>query len=98
MGLGYALTEEMKFDDRGRLLNPSFRSYHILRADEMPELETIFVETFEPTGPFGAKAVGEIAINGPAPAIANAVYHALAVRIRSLPLTPEKVLQALEKK
>lgn len=95
MGLGYALTEEMEFDNAGRLLNPSYRRYHILRADEMPQLETVLVQTFEPTGPYGAKAVGEIAINGPAPAIANAVYHALGVRIRAIPITPEKILRAL---
>ncbi|MCR4404402.1 MAG: molybdopterin-dependent oxidoreductase [Candidatus Acetothermia bacterium] len=94
-GLGYALFEEMAFDGEGRLLNPSYRHYPILRADQMPRLETVLVQTFEPSGPYGAKAVGEIAINGPAPAIANAVYHALGVRIRSLPITPAKVLKAL---
>ncbi|MGQ9601833.1 MAG: molybdopterin-dependent oxidoreductase [Candidatus Bipolaricaulia bacterium] len=97
MGLGFALTEGMEFDEQGRLLNPSFRAYHILRADELPELETVLLESYEPRGPFGAKAIGEVAINGPAPAIANALFHATGVRIRSLPITPEKVLQALGK-
>lgn len=97
MGLGYALSEELKIDDRGRVINPSFRDYHIFKANEMPQLETVLVQTYEPCGPYGAKAIGEIAINGPAPAIANAVFHALGIRIRTLPITPQKVLQALEK-
>jgi putative selenate reductase molybdopterin-binding subunit len=97
MGLGFALTEELEFDSEGRLLNPSYRDYHILRADEMPELETVLIEGYEPRGPFGAKAIGEVAINGPAPAVANALFHATGVRIRSLPITPEKVLRALGK-
>jgi len=95
MGLGFALTEEMEFDEQGRLLNPSFRDYHIPRADELPRLETVLIEGYEPRGPFGAKAIGEVAVNGPAPAVANALFHALGIRLRSLPFTPERVLRAL---
>ena len=76
--------------------SPHFRDYTIATPD-VPELVTILVPTHEPTGPFGAKAIAEIPINGPAPAIANAVFHATGVRIRELPLTPERVLRALGK-
>jgi CO/xanthine dehydrogenase Mo-binding subunit len=95
-GLGYALTEEIVIGDGGRVLNPSFMDYKIFCADDMPRLTTILVEEEEPTGPFGAKSVAEIAINGPAPAISNAVHDALGIRLRSLPMTAEKVLAALD--
>jgi putative selenate reductase molybdopterin-binding subunit len=62
----------------------------------VPEIVTVLVPTLEPTGPFGAKAIAEIPINGPAPAVANAVANAVGVRIRELPLTPDRVLAALE--
>ena len=95
MGLGYALTEQYQFDDRGRMLNPRFLDYKILSAADMPPIEVILVESFEPTGPFGAKSVSEIPANGPAPAIANAICHAVGVRLRRVPFTPERVLEAL---
>jgi len=95
MGLGYALSEEYQFDDRGRLMNPRFLDYKILSASDMPEIKVILVPTFEPTGPFGAKSVSEIPTNGPAPAIGNAIFHALGVRLREVPFTPERVLKAL---
>jgi putative selenate reductase molybdopterin-binding subunit len=94
--LGYALYERMPFDAQGRMQFRSFRDYTIAAATDAPELTTILVPTHEPTGPFGAKAIAEIPINGPAPAIANAVAHATGVRIREIPLTPERVLTALE--
>jgi putative selenate reductase molybdopterin-binding subunit len=94
-GLSYALWEEYRYDETGRLTNPRFWDYKIFTARDIPELQTILVESVEPTGPFGAKSVGEVAINGPAPAIANAVYDAVGVRIRDLPITPEKVWRAL---
>ncbi|HEX6508407.1 MAG TPA: molybdopterin cofactor-binding domain-containing protein, partial [Chloroflexota bacterium] len=97
-GLGYALTEEIKIGPDGRVLNPTFMDYKIFCSDDMPRLTTILVEAEEPTGPFGAKSVAEIAINGPAPAISNAIYDAIGVRLRSLPMTPEKVLAALDVK
>jgi putative selenate reductase molybdopterin-binding subunit len=95
-GLGYALTEEIKIGPEGRVLNPTFMDYKIFCSDDMPKLTTILVEAEEPTGPFGAKSVAEIAINGPAPAISNAIYDAIGVRLHSLPMTPEKVLAALD--
>jgi putative selenate reductase molybdopterin-binding subunit len=97
-GLGYALTEEMLLDDHGRMLNPNFLDYKILSAKDMPKLTTILVETNEPLGPYGAKSIGEIAINGPAPAIANALYQAIGIRFRKLPIRAEDVLRALHEK
>jgi putative selenate reductase molybdopterin-binding subunit len=93
--LGYAVSEEMVQDAAGRVVNPRFGDYRIFTADEMPELRTIFVETFEPTHPFGVKAVAEIPLDGVAPAVVNAVYDATGVLIPNLPLTPEKVWRAL---
>jgi putative selenate reductase molybdopterin-binding subunit len=93
--IGYGLYERMPFDANGRMAFRSFRDYTIANASDVPELTTIFVPTHEPTGPFGAKAVAEIPINGPAPAIANAVFHATGLRLRALPLTPDRVWAAL---
>jgi len=97
-GLGFTLFEEMKFDENGRLLNPNFADYKIFNAADMPRLETILVQTHEPSGPYGAKSVAEVPINCPAPAIANAIFDAVGVRINDLPITPEKVLTALRAK
>ncbi len=94
--LGYGHCEEMAYDDKGRMVNPAFGPYKIYRADEMPELGVILVQTVEPSGPFGAKAVAEIPKDGVAPALANAVYNATGVRIRRIPLTPERVWTALQ--
>lgn len=96
MGLGYALSEEYQFDGRGRLLNPRFLDYKIFSAADMPQVKVILVPTFEPTGPFGAKSVSEIPTNGPAPAIGNAIFHAVGIRLLELPFTSERVLQALK--
>lgn len=94
--LGYGHCEEMAYDSNGRMVNPALGPYKIYRADEMPELEVILVQTVEPSGPFGAKAVAEIPKDGVAPALANAVYNATGARIRSIPLTPERVWHALQ--
>jgi putative selenate reductase molybdopterin-binding subunit len=96
--LGYAVCEEMVYRDDGSLLTTDLNDYHIFRADEMPELTAILVPTYEPSGPFGAKAVAEIPMDGVAPAIANAIYDAVGVRIRDLPITPEKVWRELKRK
>jgi putative selenate reductase molybdopterin-binding subunit len=93
--LGYAVSEDMVYDDDGRLLTRRFGDYRIFQADEMPEIQAILVPTYEPSGPFGAKAVAEIPMDGVAPAVANAVFHATGVRIYDLPITPEKVWKAL---
>lgn len=96
-GLGFALTEEMLFDEKGQPLNPSLVKYHVPKAAEMPIMDVIFVQTDEPSGPYGAKSVSEIAIDGVAPAMANALHNATGVWIRELPLTPERVLKGLKK-
>ncbi len=95
--LGMALSEFMIFDEKGRAINKNFEDYHIYTSIDMPEIVAEFVYTNEPTGPFGAKAVAEIPINGPAPAVANAIYNACGVRIRKLPITPEAVLTEFQK-
>ena len=95
-GLGFALTEELLLDDAGRPRNPNFLDYKIFSAKDMPKLTTILVETEEPLGPYGAKSVSEVPINAVAPAIANAIYHAVGVRVRRLPIRAEDVLRALE--
>jgi probable selenate reductase molybdenum-binding subunit len=96
-GIGYALTEEYKFSDTGKTLNPNFIEYRIPSSRDIPEIVTILVETYEPTGPYGAKSIAEIGINGPIPAIGNAIYDASGIRLHSSPYTPEKVLKALKK-
>ena len=93
--LGYALSEEMVYDAQGRLQNPRLGDYRIFAADETPELTTILVQTYEPSGPYGAKAIAEIPMDGVAPAVASAIYDATGVRMRSLPFTPERVWNAL---
>jgi len=94
-GLGYALYEEVK-SEQGRILNPSFMDYKIPTAGEMGfPIELHFVETDDAAGPFGAKGVGEPGLVPTAPAIANAIYDAVGVRIRHLPITPEKILAAI---
>jgi len=94
-GIGYALMERYLFDEQGRMLNPNFGRYKIMSAADLPQIKAILVPTYEPTGPFGAKSVSEIGINGPIPAIANAVFDAVGVRLRHSPFTPDKVLNAL---
>lgn len=94
-GLGFALTEEMLFDSDGHQTTNSLATYHIPRCNEMPIMDVIFVQTDEPSGPYGAKSVAEIAIDGVAPAIASAIHNATGIWMRHLPYTPEKVLKAL---
>jgi putative selenate reductase molybdopterin-binding subunit len=94
--LGFTLTEEMCFNKEGHQLNPKFGTYHIPRAQEMPLLDVIFVQTNEPSGPFGAKSVAEISTDGVAPAVASAVHDATGVWVHELPYTPQRVLQGLQ--
>jgi len=93
--LGFALCEDMVFDENGKLVNDNFGTYHIFSADEMPVMDVIFVQTEEPSGPFGAKSVAEIAIDGVAPALVSAVHDATGIWLRELPLHPERVLKNL---
>jgi putative selenate reductase molybdopterin-binding subunit len=93
--LGYALCEEMVYDKKGRLVTTDLRDYKIYAADEVPEMDVILVQTYEPSGPYGAKAIAEIPKDAVAPAVASAIYHATGIRLRSLPFTPERVWQAI---
>jgi 4-hydroxybenzoyl-CoA reductase subunit alpha len=97
MSLGYALSEELLIE-KGKPLNPSLLDYKILSACDMPQTESIVVETDDPVGPYGAKEAGEGLTVPTAPAIANAIYDAIGVRIKDLPITPEKILKALKAK
>jgi len=94
--LGYDVCEEMRYDENGSAIERDLERYHIFRADEMPELETIFVETFEPSHPFGVKAVAEIPMDGVAPAVGNAILDATGVNVDQIPVTPERVWQSLQ--
>jgi xanthine dehydrogenase molybdenum-binding subunit len=94
MGLGYALTEEVLVKD-GRVLNPDFLDYRLFTSADMPDIETILIETNDPLGPFGAKGVGEMGGTPTAAAIANAIYDAVGLRLTQVPMTPERVLKAL---
>ena len=96
-GLGFALTEEMLYDKKGEPLNPNLSTYHVPRASEVPAMDVIFVETDEPSGPFGAKSVAEISIDGVAPAVASALHNATGLWLHELPYTPERVREALNK-
>ncbi len=94
--LGMALSEFMPFDEKGKMLNLDFDHYHIYTSKDMPELIVRFVDSHEPTGPYGAKAVAEIPINAPAPAVTNAIFNAVGVRVKHLPVKPEQILKALD--
>jgi putative selenate reductase molybdopterin-binding subunit len=93
--LGYAVCEEMLYDSHGRARETDFGDYHLFAAHEMPELQTIFVETVEPSHPFGVKAVAEIPMDGVAPAVGNAVQDACGADLSVIPMTPERVWSAL---
>ena len=98
MGVGEAMYEEVKFDDKGKILNANLGEYKIATALDMPNVDTIIVESNEPNGPFGAKEVGEGAIMPTIPAILNALYDATGVKVQELPLTPERVFKAIQEK
>jgi CO/xanthine dehydrogenase Mo-binding subunit len=90
-GLTFTLTEDYIFDTKGKMINSRFWDYKIYNTADNPEIVTIIVESNEETGPFGAKSAGEIAINGPAPAVANAIFDAIGIRVFELPITAEKL-------
>lgn len=97
MGIGYALTEQV-IHEKGKNMNPNFRDYKILTAKDIVPLEAPILETYDKDGPYGAKGIGEPGCVPTAPAIANAIYDAVGVRIKDLPITPEKVLAAIKEK
>jgi 4-hydroxybenzoyl-CoA reductase alpha subunit len=96
-GMGYALIEGLKMED-GRPINPNFSDYRIPSMRDMPDLRHGFAASYEPTGPFGAKGLGELGMDPTAAVISNAIFDAVGVRIKTLPITPEKVLRALREK
>jgi len=98
MGVGLALYEEMLFDDNGKQINPNLTNYIMPTSLDMPEVEVHIVDSYDPTGPFGAKGVGEPTSVPTAACIMNAIYDAVGVRITSLPATAEKVLKAIQER
>ena len=97
-GMGSALYEEMIVGKNGRIINPSFLDYKVPTAGDMPEVVSILVEVPHNEGPWGAKGIGEMTTVPTPPAIANAIFDAVGVRIKDLPITPEKILKALKQK
>lgn len=97
-GIGMALYENVQFDRKGRLLNDSFMQYKIPSREDIGKVRVEFESSYEKKGPFGAKSIGEVVINTPAPAIAHAVYNATGIRFRELPITAEKVAMEWMKK
>ncbi len=97
-GLSYALTEGYIFDKKGRMLNNNFQDYKIFNIEDIPKLEIKLFPSYEPSGPYGAKSVSEIGINGPVPVLSNALYNAVGVRPTRYPLSSEYVLKLLEEK
>ncbi|MBI2358558.1 MAG: molybdopterin-dependent oxidoreductase [Deltaproteobacteria bacterium] len=96
-GLGYALIEGLRMEE-GRPINPNFSDYRVPSMRDMPDLAHAFARSYEPTGPFGAKGLGELGMDPTAAVISNAIFDAVGVRVKTLPITPEKVLQALKEK
>ena len=90
-GIGHTLMEEVRYDHNGRPIGSSFMQYKLPTRLDMGRLHVEFEHSFEPTGPFGAKSIGEIVINTPAPALTHAIYRATGVWHRELPITPEKI-------
>ncbi|MGH7794457.1 MAG: xanthine dehydrogenase family protein molybdopterin-binding subunit [Candidatus Binatia bacterium] len=96
-GIGYALTEGLQIDE-GKPINPNFSDYRIPSMRDMPPLQHAFADSYEPTGPFGAKGLGELNMDPTAAVLSNAIFDAVGVRIKTLPITPEKILRALHEK
>lgn len=98
MGIGYALSEEIQYNEKGKIINTNFQKYHIQTAEEMPHIHVGMIEEYEASGPFGAKSIGECAVVPSIGAIANAVSNALDCDFHDLPLRPDRVLEAWHKK
>ena len=97
-GIGMALFEDVQYDKKGNLQSNSFMTYKIPGRGDVGTIRVAFEESYEPTGPFGAKSVGEVVINTPSPAIVAAIYNAVGVQITDLPVTPEKVFNGMQQK
>ncbi|CVI73324.1 Xanthine dehydrogenase molybdenum-binding subunit [Clostridiales bacterium CHKCI001] len=96
-GIGMALYEDVIYNQKGQNLTNSFMQYKIPCRQDIGKVRVELESSYEPTGPFGAKSIGEVVINTPSPAIAHAVYNAVKVRVRELPITPEKLLKEMGK-
>ena len=97
-GIGMALYEEILYNDKGKTSANSFMQYKIPTRQDIGNIRVEFQSSYEPTGPFGAKSIGEIVINTPNPAIAEAVYNASGVRVRELPITAEKIYMEMKER
>lgn len=98
MGIGYALTEGLSFDQKGTPKETNLKKYHLLRASEMPPIHVAFIEEGEPGGPFGGKSIGECSVVPSAPAVVNAIANAIGCEFSDLPVRAETVLKKLEEK
>ena len=95
-GIGWALNEEYVYDDQGHLLNASLLDYRMPTALDLPMIETVMLEVPNPGHPYGVRGAGEVPIVPPAAALANAVYDAVGIRLYELPMSPDKILSALQ--
>jgi xanthine dehydrogenase molybdenum-binding subunit len=97
-GLGMGVSEEMYYDDKGRCTNNGFTDYKQLGPSDLPPIKNLLIEAKDPSGPYGAKSVGELSLVTPLGAVANALYNATGIQITDLPITPEKLLKAIKEK
>lgn len=97
-GIGMALYEDITYSEKGQMYQNSFMQYKLPSRQDVGNVRVEFESSYEPTGPFGAKSIGEIVINTPSPAIAHAVYNAVGVQIRTLPITSEKIFFHMQEK
>ena len=97
-GIGMALFEDVQYTDKGKIRNNSFMQYKIPTREDIGKIRVDFESSYEESGPFGAKSIGELVIDTPCPALAEAVYNATGIRVRDLPITPEKVAMGILKK
>jgi CO/xanthine dehydrogenase Mo-binding subunit len=95
-GIGWALNEEYVYDEHGVLENPGFLDYRIPVASDLPMIDTVLIEVANPRHPYGVRGVGEVPIVPPIPALANAIHDALGIRFYALPMSPPRVLEAIE--
>lgn len=98
MGIGYTFLENLHFNKKGKPANGNFATYRLPRTMGLPPMESIMIETNDPEGPFGAKGMGEASLLPTSAAIANAIYDAIGVRIKDLPITPDKIIKGLKEK
>lgn len=97
-GIGMALYEEVKISSNGKMITNNYMNYKVPTRKDVGNIVVEFAESYEPTGPFGAKSIGEVVVNTSCPAIQDAIFNATGVRVRDLPMTPEKILRALKSK